>query len=38
VPFIWYGGALVALGGLISLLGRMLRRPKKPAKNKWVTE
>ncbi len=38
VPFIWYGGALVALGGLISLLGRMLRRPKKPAKNKWAAE
>jgi cytochrome c-type biogenesis protein CcmF len=38
VPFIWYGGALVALGGLISLLGRMLRRPKKPAKNKWVSQ
>jgi cytochrome c-type biogenesis protein CcmF len=35
VPFIWYGGALVALGGLIALLGRMFRRPKKPEKNKW---
>ncbi len=38
VTFIWYGGALVALGGLIALLGRMLRRPRKPAKNKWATE
>lgn len=38
VPFIWYGGILVAFGGLISLLGRMLRRPKKLAKNKWTTE
>jgi cytochrome c-type biogenesis protein CcmF len=38
VTFIWFGGALVALGGLIALLGRMLRRPKKPAKNKWVRE
>lgn len=38
VTFIWFGGALVALGGLIALLGRMLRRPRKPAKNKWVSE
>ncbi len=38
VTFIWYGGALVALGGLIALLGRMLRRPRKPVKNKWATE
>ncbi len=38
VPFIWYGGMLVAFGGLISLLGRMLRRPRRPAKNKWATE
>jgi cytochrome c-type biogenesis protein CcmF len=38
VTFIWYGGVLVALGGLIALLGRMFRRPKKPAKNKWTSE
>jgi cytochrome c-type biogenesis protein CcmF len=38
VTFIWLGGALVAFGGLIALLGRMLRRPKKPATNKWATE
>ena len=38
VTFIWLGGALVALGGLIALLGRMLRRPRKPAKNNWVSE
>ncbi len=38
VTFIWYGGMLVALGGLIALLGRMLRRPKKPTKNKWTNE
>lgn len=35
VTFIWYGGMLVALGGLIALFGRMFRRGKKPAKNKW---
>lgn len=35
VTFIWYGGGLVALGGLIALFGRMFRRPKKPAKSKW---
>ena len=38
VTFIWFGGALVALGGLIALLGRMLRRPKRPANNKWAGE
>ena len=38
VNFIWYGGVLVALGGLIALLGRMLRRPKKVATNKWASE
>ncbi len=38
VTFIWFGGALVALGGLVALLGRMLRRPRKPTKNKWVSE
>jgi cytochrome c-type biogenesis protein CcmF len=36
VSFIWLGGVLVALGGMIALLGRMFRRPKKPAKNKWA--
>jgi cytochrome c-type biogenesis protein CcmF len=35
VTFIWYGGMLVALGGLIALFGRMFRRGKKPVKNKW---
>jgi cytochrome c-type biogenesis protein CcmF len=35
VTFIWYGGALIALGGTISLFGRMFRRAKKPAINKW---
>jgi cytochrome c-type biogenesis protein CcmF len=38
VPFIWYGGVLVALGGIIALLGRMFRRPKKRATNKWAGE
>jgi cytochrome c-type biogenesis protein CcmF len=38
VTFIWYGGLLIALGGVIALLGRMLRRPKKSAQNKWKTE
>ena len=35
VTFIWYGGILIALGGAISLLGRMFRWVKKPAINKW---
>ncbi|MEY3633738.1 MAG: hypothetical protein RLZZ61_148 [Pseudomonadota bacterium] len=35
VTFIWFGGALIALGGTISLFGRMFRRAKKPAINKW---
>ena len=35
VTFIWYGGILIALGGFIALLGRMLRRPKKRAQNRW---
>jgi cytochrome c-type biogenesis protein CcmF len=35
VTFIWYGGLLIALGGTISLFGRMFRRAKKPATNKW---
>jgi cytochrome c-type biogenesis protein CcmF len=35
VTFIWYGGILIALGGTISLFGRMFRRAKKPAINKW---
>lgn len=35
VTFIWYGGVLIALGGAISLLGRMARRAKKTAVNKW---
>jgi cytochrome c-type biogenesis protein CcmF len=35
VTFIWYGGMLVAFGGLIALLGRMFRRGKRPEKNKW---
>ena len=36
VTFIWFGGLLVALGGAIALLGRMFRRPKKPAVNTWA--
>lgn len=36
VTFIWIGGLLVAFGGAIALLGRMFRRPKKPAVNKWA--
>lgn len=36
VTFIWFGGLLVAFGGAIALLGRMFRRPKKPAVNKWA--
>jgi cytochrome c-type biogenesis protein CcmF len=35
VTFIWFGGGLIALGGAISLFGRMFRRAKKPAINKW---
>jgi len=29
VPMIWYGGALVALGGLLALLGRVARDVKR---------
>lgn len=36
VTFIWFGGLLVAFGGATALLGRMFRRPKKPAVNKWA--
>nr|WP_315457731.1 heme lyase CcmF/NrfE family subunit [uncultured Sphingorhabdus sp.] len=35
VNFIWYGGGLIAFGGLVALLGRMLRRPKKSKASKW---
>ncbi|RRQ52361.1 heme lyase CcmF/NrfE family subunit [Sphingorhabdus wooponensis] len=35
VTFIWFGGGLIALGGAISLFGRMFRRARKPAINKW---
>jgi cytochrome c-type biogenesis protein CcmF len=35
VSFIWLGGVLIALGGAIALLGRMFRRARKPAKNRW---
>lgn len=38
VWFIWAGGIIVALGGLIALLGRMFRRPKKVAVNPWGGE
>ncbi|MEP7350157.1 MAG: heme lyase CcmF/NrfE family subunit [Sphingorhabdus sp.] len=38
VSLIWLGGCLVALGGLIALLGRMLRRPKKPERNPWSSQ
>ncbi len=35
VPLIWLGGGLVALGGLLALLGRMIRRPRRVAQNRW---
>jgi cytochrome c-type biogenesis protein CcmF len=35
VPLIWLGGGLVTLGGLLALLGRMIRRPRRAAQNKW---
>lgn len=38
VSLIWLGGCLVALGGLIALLGRMFRRPKRVPKNPWGDE
>ena len=38
VTLIWVGGILVAFGGALALLGRMLRRPKKLAKNPWGSE
>lgn len=37
VPLIWWGGGIIALGGLIALLGRMLRRPKRPEISPWET-
>jgi cytochrome c-type biogenesis protein CcmF len=38
VTFIWGGAILIALGGAIALLGRMVRRTKKPAINTWQAE
>ena len=38
VTFIWGGAILIALGGAIALLGRMVRRTKNSAINKWQTE
>jgi cytochrome c-type biogenesis protein CcmF len=36
VTFIWYGGGLIALGGLLALLGRMrLRRRRRNDDNPW---
>ena len=36
VTFIWLGGGLVAFGGFLALLGRMLRRPRRGVqKGKW---
>jgi cytochrome c-type biogenesis protein CcmF len=38
VTLIWYGGGLIALGGLLALLGRMrLRRRKQADENVWGT-
>ena len=37
VTFIWGGAILIALGGAIALLGRMVRRTKNSAINKWQT-
>ncbi len=36
VTFIWLGGALVALGGLLALIGRLFRRTKRKPENKWA--
>ena len=38
VTLIWGGAILIALGGAIALLGRMVRRTKNSAINKWQTE
>lgn len=37
VTLIWYGGGLIALGGLLALLGRsgVLRRRRKAERNPW---
>jgi cytochrome c-type biogenesis protein CcmF len=36
VPMIWIGGALVALGGALALIGRLPRRKRKPRNdNPW---
>ena len=36
VSMIWFGGALVALGGLLALLGRLFRRARREPQNKWA--
>jgi cytochrome c-type biogenesis protein CcmF len=36
VGFIWLGGALVALGGLLALIGRLFRRARRQPENKWA--
>jgi cytochrome c-type biogenesis protein CcmF len=36
VTFIWLGGALVALGGVLALIGRLFRRARRQPENKWV--
>jgi cytochrome c-type biogenesis protein CcmF len=37
VSMIWFGGALVALGGLLALLGRLFRRVRRrEPENKWA--
>ena len=37
VSLIWVGGCLVALGGVLALLGRMLRRGKSKPQNRWAS-
>jgi cytochrome c-type biogenesis protein CcmF len=36
VTFIWLGGALVALGGFLALVGRVLRGRRQPAAEAWA--
>jgi cytochrome c-type biogenesis protein CcmF len=37
VTFIWLGGALVALGGMLALIGRLFRRVRRrEPENKWA--
>ncbi|MBN2971613.1 heme lyase CcmF/NrfE family subunit [Roseomonas aeriglobus] len=36
VTFIWFGGALIALGGALSLLGRVRRERRTDAREMWA--